>query len=159
VLGPGPACPSKEVRSIPTFTSRLRIFRCQPAVLPAHLYVDLVGPLPSSSGFNYLLTVIDRTTRWSEAILLSSVIATDCVTTFLLVWIQQFGVPSTLTSIRGQQFSSQLWFSLCNLLSITHVQTTAYHPQANGLVKSFHSPLKDALRAKSAAADWYQHLP
>jgi hypothetical protein len=30
----------------------------------SHLHVDLVGPLPRSSGFSYLFTIIDRTTRW-----------------------------------------------------------------------------------------------
>ena len=30
--------------------------------------VDLVGPLPYSAGFKYLLTCVDRFTRWPEAI-------------------------------------------------------------------------------------------
>ena len=30
----------------------------------SHVHLDLVGPLPSSHGFMYLLTIIDRTTRW-----------------------------------------------------------------------------------------------
>ena len=29
----------------------------------SHIHVDLVGPLPSSQGYLYLLTMIDRTTR------------------------------------------------------------------------------------------------
>jgi hypothetical protein len=34
-----------------------------------HLHVDLVGPLPTSAeGFKYLFTIIDRSTRWVEAI-------------------------------------------------------------------------------------------
>jgi hypothetical protein len=34
-----------------------------------HLHVDLVGPLPVyQEGFAYLLTIVDRTTRWLEAI-------------------------------------------------------------------------------------------
>ena len=32
------------------------------------LHVDLVGPLPLSQGFSYLLTVVDWFTRWPEAI-------------------------------------------------------------------------------------------
>jgi hypothetical protein len=28
-----------------------------------HVHVDLVGPLPQSSGFSYLFTIVDRTTR------------------------------------------------------------------------------------------------
>jgi hypothetical protein len=52
-----------------------------------------------------------------------------------------------------------LWSSLCSLLSISHAQTTAYHPQSNGLVERFHRRLKDALRARAAGADWSAHLP
>jgi anti-sigma factor ChrR (cupin superfamily) len=37
--------------------------------------------------------------------------------------------------------------------------TTAYHPQANGLVKWAHRQLKDALRARGATVDWPAHLP
>jgi hypothetical protein len=142
-----------------------RYVRLQAAHIPvparrfAHLHVDLVGPLPLSSGFSYLFTVVDRTTRWPEAFPLSSIAAADCAAALLQCWIQRFGVPSTITSDRGPQFTSQLWSGLCKLLSITHVQTTAYHPQANGLVERLHRHLKDALRARSAAADWYSHLP
>jgi hypothetical protein len=37
--------------------------------------------------------------------------------------------------------------------------TTAYHPQANGLVERSHRQLKDALRAREAGVDWPAHLP
>ena len=33
-----------------------------------HVHLDLVGPLPSCQGFVYLLTCIDRFSRWPEAI-------------------------------------------------------------------------------------------
>ena len=33
-----------------------------------HVHIDLVRPLPESKGFKYLLTVVDRFTRWPEAI-------------------------------------------------------------------------------------------
>jgi len=125
----------------------------------SHIHVDLVGPLPRSSGFSYLFTVIDRTTRWPEAIPLTSVTAADCAAALLQGWIQRFGVPDTITSDRGPQFTSSLWAALCSLLSIKHTQTTAYHPQSNGLVERFHRRLKDALRARAAGADWYLHVP
>jgi transposase InsO family protein len=52
-----------------------------------------------------------------------------------------------------------LWDSLCNILGIKHMQTTAYHPQAKGLVERFHRRLKDALHTRLAGPTWTAHLP
>ncbi len=34
----------------------------------SHLHVDLVGPVQYSNNFNYIFTIIDRTSKWMEAI-------------------------------------------------------------------------------------------
>ena len=47
----------------------------RPSVLPipvpserfSHVHVDIVGPFSPDRGYKYLLTMIDRTTRWPEA--------------------------------------------------------------------------------------------
>jgi len=125
----------------------------------SHIHVDIVGPLPLSAGSNYIFTILDRTTRWPEAVPMASITAGDCAAALLQGWIQRFGVPETITSDRGAQFTSAVWASLCRLLCIDHTQTTAYHPQSNGMVERFHRRLKDALRARMAGADWAAHLP
>ncbi|GFV22110.1 transposon Ty3-I Gag-Pol polyprotein [Trichonephila clavipes] len=33
----------------------------------SHIHVDLIGPLPSSEGKSFCLTIVDRFTRWPEA--------------------------------------------------------------------------------------------
>jgi hypothetical protein len=35
----------------------------------SHLHVDLVGPLQYSNNFNYIFTIIDRTSKWMESAL------------------------------------------------------------------------------------------
>ncbi len=45
------------------------------------------------------------------------------------------------------------------MLNITHRQTTAYHPEANGAAERLHHLLKDALRARTAAATEVEELP
>ena len=66
----------------------------------SHLHADLVGPLPVSVGFNYLFTMVDRTTKWLEIIPLSSIFAASCAQALLSGWVSRFGVPSVLTSDR-----------------------------------------------------------
>ncbi len=137
----------------------------QPAEIPvphrpfAHIHVDLVRLLPPSRGHTYLFTIIDRTSRWPEAFPLASITAADCAGALFSGWVSRFGVPATITSNRGAQFTSVLWAGLCSLLNIQHSPTTAYHPQSNGLVERFHRRLKDALRSRAAAGDSHDHLP
>jgi hypothetical protein len=91
----------------------------------SHLHIDLVGPLPKSAGFTHLFTIIDRTTRWPEAVPVSSTAAADCAAALFAGWVQRFGLPAAITSDRGPQFTSALWAALCKLLDITHIPTTA----------------------------------
>ncbi len=118
-----------------------RHVKLQPEHIPvprrrfAHLHVDLVGPLPSSGGYTHLFTMVDRTTRWPEAVPVSATSAADCAAALFSGWVQRFGLPAAITSDRGPQFTSAVWAALCRLLNIQHIPTTAYHPQSNGLVE------------------------
>jgi len=75
------------------------------------------------------------------------------------LWVGRFGEPVVVTTDRGAQFISNMWACLCRTLWMKHVKTTAYHPQANGLVERFHCQLKEALRARGSGADLANHLP
>ena len=43
------------------------------------LHLDLVGPLPDSHGFKYLLTIVDRFSRWPEAFPLADMSSKTCL--------------------------------------------------------------------------------
>ena len=124
----------------------------------ANVHIDLVGPLPSSRGFTYLLTCIDRFTRWPEAIPLSDISAESVARAFVEQWIARFGSPITVTTDRGAQFESSLFTELTKILGCSRLRTTAYHPQANGLVERFHRQLKAALCAHDNTT-WTDSLP
>ena len=124
------------------------------------MHVDIVGPLPTSAeGFSYLFTMVDRSTRWLETVPIKSITAQQCVDTFIGTWVARYGVPATITSDQGRQFTSALWTGLHKLLGAQLITTTAYHPQSNGMVERCHGQLKAALRARLASTEWPEHLP
>ena len=123
------------------------------------VHIDLVDPLPPSRGYTYLLTCVDRFTRWPEALPISSITAEAVALTFINGWIARFGVPSTIVTDRGRQFESNLWNTLMRLLGSKRARTTAYHPQSNGMVERFHRQLKAALKAHSNPSAWMDSLP
>ena len=94
----------------------------------------------------------------AKAIPLKEMSASTCSQVFFSHWVSRFGVPATVTSDRGTQFTSDTWQQLCKRLGCRHVTTTAYYPQANGMVERAHRQLKDALRAREAGAEWPDHL-
>jgi cleavage and polyadenylation specificity factor subunit 1 len=96
------------------------------------VHIDLVGPLPTSAGYTYCLTAVDRFTRWPEAIPISNITAETVARALLVRWISRFGFP-------------QLFHSLAKLCGIHLTRTTAYQPSAIGLVERFHRTLKAAI--------------
>lgn len=74
-----------------------------------HIHVDIVGPLPPSRGFTYILTCVDRYTRWPEAAPIPDITAQTVAATFVNIWVSRFGCPSIVTTDKGPQFQSALY--------------------------------------------------
>ena len=70
-----------------------------------HVHKDIVGLLPYSEGFKYLLTRVDQFTRWPDAIGLPLVdIKSETVAdAFFSGWLARFETPATITTDRGVQ--------------------------------------------------------
>lgn len=124
-----------------------------------HINIDIVGPLPPSQGYTHLLTMVDRFTRWPEAVPISNTDTQTCARVFVSHWIARFGLPLDISSDRGPQFTSQLWAAMADLFGTKLHRTTAYHPQANGLVERFHRHLKGALKTRLKGPTWSDEVP
>lgn len=122
-----------------------------------HVHMDLVGPLKPSQGYHYLCTFIDRATRWIEAIPLRTVTAETVARAFYNQWVSRYGTPLRVTTDRGPQFTSDLFIELTKFIGAQHIQTTAYHPQGNGMIERVHRRLKELLTCHSQ--DWASYLP
>ena len=125
----------------------------------SQVHLDLVGPLPINKGQRYIMTAVDRYTRWPEAIPIPDATANTVADAFIAHWVSRYGVPETITTDRGAQFESHLWRQLTHILGATKIATTAYHPQANGLVERFHRRLKASLKSQPEPHHWVDRLP
>ena len=74
-------------------------------------------------------------------------------------WIARFGVPGDISSDRGSQFTSSLWSEIAARLGVKVHHTSAYHPQANGMIERIHRTLKTALKARLTGPNWVEELP
>lgn len=122
-----------------------------------HVHLDIVGELRQCRGYKYLLTMIDRFTRWPETIPLEDITADSVATAFYKHWICRFGTPATITTDQGSQFESQLFQALANLTGCKKTRSTAYHPQTNGILERWHRTLKTALMCHNNQ-DWTEVL-
>ena len=94
--------------------------------------VDLVGPLHRTAhDYQFILTAIDRFTRYATDVHLKSVSAINVARAFYDDVICRYGVPKQLLSDRGAQFTSGICALLCRTFGINNLFTTHYHPQCN----------------------------
>ena len=84
-----------------------------------HIHIDLIGPLVTLNNFKYILTVIDRFTRWPEAYPLSIITAKMVAEVFFYNYIPRFGVPIQVISDQVTQFTLNIFKELSNFLG-TH---------------------------------------
>ena len=130
--------------------------------------IDIVGPFKrSASGNKYILTVMDRFSRFVMAIPLPNIRASTVIMYFLR-WLSIFGPPKMLLSDNGSQFTSKCWELLMNTIGSRHKRTTPYKPSTNGMIERFHRYLKERLALIGIdleldftlkGADWDLFLP
>jgi IS30 family transposase len=128
--------------------------------------LDMVGKLHKSwpGGHVYMLVAVDKFTKWVEAAL---EITQDsaAIINFIKSIIFRFGVPHSITTDNGTNFTSKEFKNYCksmgiklNFASVAHLKTTGQVKKANGLIcngikKRLLAPLEKAEHA------WVDELP
>ena len=123
------------------------------------VHVDIVGTLLPSRGQRFILTCIDRFSRWVEAIPMEDSTAETTLRSFLAGWVARFGAPVNIITDRGVQFESALWREALKTLGTKRCRTTSYHPQSNGLIERVHRRLKEGFKTQPETHSWADALP
>ena len=100
-----------------------------------HTHINITGPLLRCEAQSYLLTYVDRFSRWWEALPMPDITAYTTARIFLVRWVARYGVPERVPTHRGRQFESELFYKLSQLPIIKNIHSTSYHPKANGMVE------------------------
>ena len=113
----------------------------------SRVIIDCVGPLPKTkTGNEYLLTIMCASTRFPEAIPLRNIKAASVVKA-LTKFFTFVGLPKSIQSDQGSNFTSGLFQQVVHQLGIEQHTSTAYHPESQGALERFHQTLKSMIRA------------
>lgn len=107
-----------------------------------------------------ILIILDEFTRYADAITLRDSTARTVARHLFDRWILRYGIPQQLVSDRGANFMSELMTTLCRLLYIKKIATTAYRPQGNGSNERMHRTLYTILRSlrETTSVGWETQL-
>ena len=125
------------------------------------LHIDYMGPLPrTSSGARYILMMVDKFTKWVEAVPTQDCTAETTADALLQVFYR-IGFPQSIVSDRGKSFENNLIKQLCRTLGISKERTTPYRPSANGQCERLNRVLMASLRCclEKARDDWHKFVP
>ena len=123
--------------------------------------VDILQLPKSTSGNRYAVVFIDYLTKWPEVFATPDQSSVTVARLLVERIVCRHGVPAELLSDRGATFLSKLMAEVYRLMGIRKVNTTAYHPQTDGLVERFNRTLTDML-AKTVdkqGSNWDERLP
>ena len=123
------------------------IARRHPETLPFEvIHIDFWGPVEAEDEQKvHILSIIDRSTRWAEAVVVESKNATVVSSKLLTEWCCRYGFPHTIVADQDPTFCDTMLAYLYSQLGIKEAHSTVYHPQGNAPVESFHRALKKGL--------------
>ena len=114
--------------------------------------VDVIQFPKSHNGNQYAVVFMDYLMKWPEAFAVPDQSAATIAQLLVEQVVSRHGVPAEILSDRGRSFLSSLMKEVEALLGFHEVNTSAYHPQTDGLVERFNRTLTSML-AKTVQED------
>jgi transposase InsO family protein len=159
-----PAKGVNSTRSRPTCPLRL----CRQYPSPGRLLcggLDLVGPLQKApGGYTHLLVAIDKFSKWIEVRPLNSIRSEQAVAFFTNI-IHRFGVPNSIITDNGTQFTGRKFLDFCEDHHIWVDWAAVAHPITNGQVERANGMILQGLKPRiyndlhKFGRRWMKELP
>jgi ribonuclease HI len=127
--------------------------------------LDLVGPLQKApGGYTHLLVAIDKFSKWIEVRPLNSIRSEQAVAFFTNI-IHRFGVPNSIITDNGTQFTSRKFLDFCEDHHIRVDWAAVAHPMTNGQVERANGMILQGLKTwmyndlNKFSRRWMKELP
>ena len=124
------------------------------------LQVDIVGQLPKSGGYSYIITAMGVFSKYMFAQAVTSPSA-EVIAKILMQWFLRHSyIPLAILKDKGSAFTSQLLSELAKMLEIKINHATLKHAQTIELLERSHGPLKRYLRIyeNQVKHDWHKFV-
>jgi hypothetical protein len=125
----------------------------------------MIGPLPNTpGGFNRVLVVIDKFTKWIE-VKPATFPKADRVLDFLDELVHRYGLPHRSIIDLGSNFNNHQFWEYCKNSGIDVRYVSIAHPRANGQVERANGMVLDSLKkrlhdaANTKGGKWIMELP
>jgi transposase InsO family protein len=127
--------------------------------------LDMVGPLRQApGGFTHLLVAVDKFSKWIEARPIVNVRSEEAVSFFTDI-IYRFGIPNTIITDNGTQFTGMKFLNLCDNNRIRVDWSVVAHPKTNRQVERANGIILQGLKPRilkrldKFCARWVAELP
>jgi transposase InsO family protein len=125
----------------------------------------MIGPFKKAEGgYIHVLVAIDKFTKWIEYKTIATLTSAKVVK-FLQEIIFRFGIPNSIITDLGSNFTSAELFDFCEQKCIQVKYASVAHPRANGQAKRANRMILEVLRKKvfdkneKLAGNWIREQP
>ena len=142
----------QEIERMVKSCTECQVHCSAPPVAPLHpwkwpthpwsrLHLDFAGPFLN----NMFLILVDSHSKWLEVFQMSSTTSTAVIQRLRTVFAQ-FGLPATIVTDNGSNFTSLEFKEFLQRNGIAHVTSSPYHPASNGLAERAVKTFKQGMR-------------
>ena len=125
------------------------------------MQIDLLPNLPTSGGYQTIMTAIDVFSRYLFAYPLVEATASNTAKVLIDIMTKHAYLPTTLITDKGTAFTFKIIDEVTKILGITLKCAITKHPQTIGKLERTHASLKIHLKMASGEyrRQWHRYLP
>ena len=124
------------------------------------VHLDLFGPLKTSEGKSYVVTMVDSFSKFAIFKEIPNKEAETVAKCFWDNWLSIFGSPLSIVSDMGTDLNTKVMQGICDYLQIDKKVTTPQHAQSNSQAEVLNKKLAKYLKSMvdKSPLDWPKYL-